>query len=104
MSQEFRAFAPQVGAAPEHVTGGAHLGRVDLGCGEPATTQQGGHLWRSDLVVVGLAPRDGFHIQGMTADKGNALFRTQVGKPLPREDACNGHHQSSAGGGNGCEE
>ena len=31
MRPEFRAFAHQVGAAPEPVAGGAHLGWVDIG-------------------------------------------------------------------------
>jgi len=30
MSQEFGAFAHQMGAAPEQVAGGAHLSRIDI--------------------------------------------------------------------------
>jgi hypothetical protein len=29
---------------------------------------------------------DGFHVEGMPEDKGNALLGTEVSKPVPRED------------------
>jgi hypothetical protein len=39
VGQEFPAFACQVHAAPEQVTGGAHLGGVDIGLREHAPAQ-----------------------------------------------------------------
>jgi hypothetical protein len=46
-----------------------------------------------DLLVLGFAPMDGFHGEGMAQDKGNPLLGTQVSKPLPREDAFDADHQ-----------
>jgi hypothetical protein len=40
----------------------------------------------------------------MTQNKGNVLFGTQVGEPLPGEDAFNRHDPPLTIGGNGLEE
>jgi hypothetical protein len=40
----------------------------------------------------------------MTQNQGNVLFGTQVGEPLPGEDAFNRHDQPLTIGGNGLEE
>jgi hypothetical protein len=59
---------------------------------------------RVDLVVFGFAPVDGFHVEGMSQDEGNALFSTQVGQPIPGENTCNRHDQTLTIGGNRLEE
>jgi hypothetical protein len=41
---KLRAFAPQVGAAPEPAAGGAPLSRVDIGLGEHAPSEPPGNL------------------------------------------------------------
>jgi hypothetical protein len=76
-----------VRATPEQITRGAHLSGIDLGLWEHATAQQGSNLLRIDLVILGLTPVNGFHIESMTQNQGNVLFGTQVGEPLPGEDA-----------------
>lgn len=43
-----------------------------------------------DLVVFGLAPVNGFHIQGMAQDKRDILFIAEVGYPVPGEDTLHG--------------
>jgi hypothetical protein len=35
----------------------------------------------------------GFHIEGMTQDKGNPFLLTEVRQPLPREDTLHSHDQ-----------
>jgi hypothetical protein len=40
----------------------------------------------------------------MPQHEGNALFRTQIGEPIPGEDAFNGHDQPLTIRGNGLEE
>jgi hypothetical protein len=46
-----------------------------------------------DLVVFGLAPMNGFHVQGMTQDEGNPLLGAQVGEPVPGEDTFDADHE-----------
>jgi hypothetical protein len=91
-------------ATPEQITSGAPLSGIDIGLWEHATAQQGSHLWLIDLVILGLTPVNGFHIESMTQNQGNVLFGTQVGEPLPGEDAFNRHDQPLTIGGNGFEE
>ena len=90
--------------APQEVTGGAHLSWINIGLWEHPPSEQGCNLLRIDLVVFGLAAVDGFHIKGMSQDERNALVRTEVGEPIPSEDACHGHDQSVPIGRNGLEE
>jgi hypothetical protein len=104
MGQEFGPFVPQVGATPEQVAGGAHLGWRDRGLGEQTTTEQDGDLLRIDLVIFRFATVDGFHRESMSQDEGHALFGAEVGKPIPGADACNGHHQTGTIGGHGLEQ
>jgi len=47
---------------------------------------------------------NGFHIEGMAQDEGNAFLSTQVGEPRPSEDTFNGDNQAVTIGGNGLEE
>jgi hypothetical protein len=91
-------------ATPEQITSGAPLSGIDIGLWEHATAQQGSHLWRIDLVILGLTPVNGFHIESMTQNKGNVLFGTQVGEPIPGAEAFNRHDQPLTIGGNGLEE
>jgi hypothetical protein len=42
---------------------------------------------RVDLVVFGLAPMDGFHVEGMTEDERDVFLGAQVGEPVPGEQA-----------------
>ena len=84
MGQERRPLARQVAAAPQESAGGPHLGRIDRGLGQPAAAQQCGNLGGIDLVVFGLAAVDGFHVKGVTQDKGNAFLSAEISRPGPR--------------------
>ncbi len=35
---------------------------------------------------------DGFHVEGMTEDKGDVFLCAEISDPVPGEDAFNGHH------------
>ena len=72
--------------------------------GDRATTQQDSDLERIDLVVLGFAPVDGFHVQGVAEDESDPLSGTQIGKPVPGEDALDGDHKILAIGLDGAEE
>jgi hypothetical protein len=104
MSQEFGALAHQMGAAPEQVAGGTHLGWIDISLWQHATAQQGGNLLGIDLVLFGLTAVDGFHLEGVSQDEGNALLSAEVGEPIPSEDAFHGHDPSVPIGRHGLEE
>ena len=104
MRQEFRAFAHEVGAASQPITGSAHLGRIDIGFWKPTAAEQGGNLVRVDFVILGLAAVHGFPRERMSQNTGNAFLSAEVGKPIPGEDTCNGHDKAVAVGSNGLEE
>ena len=90
-------------ATPQEVTGGPHLGRIDLGFREHATAQQSGNLVGIELVIFGLAAMDGFHVEGVSKDKGDGLFSTEIGEPLPGEHALDCDDEALTGGSNGLE-
>jgi hypothetical protein len=70
---------------------------------EHPAAQQGSDFVRIDLIVFRFATMDGFHIEGMTKDEGNALTAAQVGKPIPGEDTFDGHHHTLTIGRDGVE-
>jgi hypothetical protein len=70
--------------APEESTGRAPLRGVDVGLWEHASTQEHGDVLSIDFVVFGFTTVDGFHIERVPEDKGNAFLRTEVSEPGPR--------------------
>jgi hypothetical protein len=56
-----------------------------------------------DHIVFGFAAMDGPPIEGMPADKGDTLLRTQVSQPIPGKHTLNGHDEALAVRGNGRE-
>jgi len=46
-----------------------------------------------DLVVLGLAAVDGFHVQSMAEHEVDPFPAAQIGDPVPGEDALHGHHE-----------
>ena len=93
VSQQFRTLAHQVHAPAHEVAGGAHFCRVDIGHGEHAAAYERGDFMGIDLVVLRLAAMNGAHIEGMAENKGNALFFTQVGYPVPGKHAFDADNQ-----------
>jgi hypothetical protein len=86
--------------APEQVSGGTHLSRIDIGLREHAAAEQHRNFVRVDLIVLGLAPMNGFHVQGVAQDEGNPLLRAKVREPVPGEDAFDADHHILAIGDN----
>jgi hypothetical protein len=60
---------------------------LDVGIGQIAAAQQAGDLLRVDLVVLGFGSGDGPHVQGVAQDEGDVFVVTQIGKPVPAEQA-----------------
>jgi hypothetical protein len=104
MGQEFGAFVRQMHATLEQVTGGTHLGGIDISLREHTTTQQRRNLLRVDLVVFGLATMDSLHIEGMAEDKRDAFIGTQVSELVPGEHALDRHDETLPIRGNGFQE
>ena len=104
VGEELAAFACQVHASAQQVAGGAHLGGVDIGLWEHAAAQQHSNFLGVDLVVFGLAAVDGLHIEGMTKDKRDPVFSTEVGKPVPGKHAFGRQDDLIAVGRNGLEQ
>ena len=84
MSQELGPVAHAMHPAAEQVPGRPHLGRIDIGLGQHATAEQHGDLLGVELIVLGLAPMDRLHGEGVAQDKGKALTGAEVGHPGPR--------------------
>ena len=96
VSQEFGAFADEVGAAAQEVTGGPHRLRIDVGLGERAAAEQAGQLPGVDGVGLGLAAVDRLEVQRVAQDEGDALGGAQVGEPVPGEQALAADDQAVA--------
>ena len=101
--QEVGAFAHAVRPAPEQVPGRPPLRGIDIRLGQQAATKQRGHRLGIALIVCGLAPVDGFHVEGMPPHKGHPLLCTQVGQPVPGEDPFDCHPQPGTIGRHGLE-
>lgn len=44
-------------------------------------------------IVLGFAPMNRFHIEGRAQNKGEPFLLTEVGQPIPREEAFHPYHQ-----------
>jgi len=86
VAQQFRPFADQVSASSQEISSGPHIGRIDEGLAQHASSQQGGYLMGIDLVVLGLSSVDGFHVQSMPQDEGDVFLGAEVSEPIPGED------------------
>ena len=104
VGQEFGAFADEVGAAAQEVTGGPHRLGVDVGLGESAAAQEAGQLPGVDGVGLGLAAVDRLEVERVAQDEGDALGGAQVGQPVPGEQALAADHQAVAVRGQGRQE
>jgi len=76
MGIEFGPLSHEVIASSEKVPGCSHIGRVGVGHGDHASLEQDRDLVGIDLIVFCLAAVDGFHVQGMAKDEGDALLGT----------------------------
>ena len=92
VSQQLALVVHEVHAAAKQISGRAHGLGVGVGYRKHAPAQQAGDLLRVDLVVLGLASVDRFHVQRVTEDERDSLLGTHVGDPVPGEDALDRHH------------
>jgi hypothetical protein len=104
MGQELSPLANEVGPAAKEIPGGPHVGRIGVGLGEESSSEQAGGLERIDAVVLGLGPVDGSHVEGMAEDEGDVVLGTEVGEPVPVEDALRRYDQLLPKGLDGLEE
>ena len=80
-------------STPKEIPGGSHLCRIDIGHGKEASPQQAGGLEGIDAVILGLGPMDGPHVESVAQDEGDALIGTEIGEPVPVEDALRSDNQ-----------
>jgi hypothetical protein len=71
---------------------------------EHPPAKKGRNLVGIDLVVLGFPAVDGFHVQCVAQDEGDALAGAQIGDPVPGEDAFHRHNEIAAVGGDGFQE
>jgi hypothetical protein len=90
MAEEFSAFSHEVSSAPQKVSRGSHSGGIDVSQRKHAAPKHGCNLVRIDPVVFGFTSVNGFHVQGVPKDKGDAKHSAQVGYPVPGKDAFDG--------------
>jgi hypothetical protein len=102
--EELASLAHQVEPSSKQIPRGSHPRRVDVGLGQHSASQQHGDLVGVDLVVLGLAPVDGFHEQRVAKHEGDLFPCTQIRQPVPGEDALAGDHEVVAVGRHGLEE
>ena len=80
-------------AAPQEIPRGAHLGGIDRGLGEHTAPQQDRNLVGVDVIVLGFAPMNRFHIESVPQDKGDPLLGTEIRQPLPGAQAFHSHDE-----------
>ena len=66
--------------------------------------KEGGNLQGIELVVLGLSPVDGFHVEGMTEGEVDAFVAAEVGQPIPGEYAFGADHEVVEVGFDGTQE
>jgi hypothetical protein len=96
--QKCTAFACQVHASAQQITGRAPLSGVHIGLREQATTHKHRNVMRVDLVVFRLPTVDGLPLKGRTEDKRDPMFRPEVRKPVPGKHAFGSQDDLLAGG------
>ena len=90
VAEELGTFAHEMHAAAEKIPGRSHLLGIDVGQRDHASAKERTDLVGIDAVVFGLATKDGFHIEGVTEDKGDPVLSTQVSEPVPGKHALDG--------------
>ena len=100
VGSEFGALAHHRTAPPAHVSGRAPLGGIALGLGQQPAPHQDGPLVRRTFLVLRFPPLQGLHREGRAQDKGAPFPLTQLGAPLPGEEALHRHDQVLARGSN----
>jgi hypothetical protein len=87
MRQPCRPFPHEMDAPPPQGAGSAHgCGRA-IRLGAHASPQPHSHFWGIDCVIVGLPPMESLPREGMPEHQWHPCAGTQVGQPLPRDDA-----------------
>jgi hypothetical protein len=102
--QQRGAVVCQRQAATQESTGGAPRSRRDISLREHPATEQGGNLWRVELVVCGLAAMDGCQRERMPEAKREAFVGPEVSEPVPGAQAFDGDHNPRSIRSNGFQE
>jgi hypothetical protein len=104
MGEEVGSATNEMEPSSEEISGGSHLGRIDISLRKVPASQQCCDLEGIDLVVLGLTPVDGLHVESVAQDELDALFSAQIREPVPGEDALDGHDEVFSEGLDGDQE
>ena len=104
VGQALGPLAGQRPPAPAQVAGGPPGSRIDLGLRAPTTAKKGRNVVGIERVVFGLAPREGFHVEGVTQHDGNPLLSTEISQPVPGEEPFDTDADIRASGRDGLEQ
>jgi hypothetical protein len=72
-------------ASSQQIARVSQFGRIDVGRGEIAASQQQGELFRIDAVGFGFASVNGFEIQCVAEQEWQFLCGAKIGEPVPVE-------------------
>ena len=85
--QEIGALPDKEQALAPEGAQGALLGRVDIGGRDQIGAQEVGDFFGVNAVVLVLAAMDGFEVEGVGQDEGEAGVLAGIGQPIPAEHA-----------------
>lgn len=86
VGQQLRPSSHKEASPPEQVPVGPHLPGIDISNRKHPAPDQPDDLLGIDFIVLGFSSVDGFHVESVPQDKGDALIRTEIGQPIPEED------------------
>ena len=87
MGNELTASTDDIHSSSQEITGCPPLCRVRISNGKVAAFEQMGNLVRVDFIIFGFASVDSLHVEGMAQGESNLVLGTEIGKPIPAEDA-----------------
>ena len=83
MGVEFSPFSHEMIASSQQVPRCSHIGRIGIGHGDHASSKQDCDFAGIDFVIFGFTAVNGFHVQGMAQDEGDAVLAKEIGGPIP---------------------
>jgi antitoxin component HigA of HigAB toxin-antitoxin module len=93
VSQKVASLPDQGESTTKQIASGTHLGRVDVGLRNHASSKQSSDLESVDSVVLRLASVNCLHVESVTENEIDAFAGTEVGEPVPGEDALRRDHE-----------
>lgn len=81
----------KVHPATQEVSGGTHLGRINISHGDHPCPEQQRNLLRIDPVIFGFGATNRFHIESMSQYEWNVMLSAEISNPVPGKNAFHGN-------------